>query len=1009
MASYIQGLTDTLPSITPFQPDFGMVQKALSTLQSRYEQGFASVKNAYNQVLNAPISNAENRAAREQFVKEADKQLQSLASVDLSRDENRIAAENVFAPFWQDDEILFDAAETKRQQGEWDRMMSFANSKDDKVREQFNPIMMEYLSGSQEQLKNAHRGDGSMLNVDRRYFTPWKDTQKYLDEAAEKEKLEIKWTEACDGYLVETVNGKRSERNFQVWARSKMGPQFEHQFRIESTVGKERAYKGIRQRFGDLPEEQVRGAIADEMVSEYINNAKSQKNMITGNISKTDTSIRELKEWAKTNNLTQAQVIRLNQLENELEALNKMNAETDQNITAYQQPNSGQVLAIREKLMSNPDTYFYNMIRDRTLNNWGVGRAEKESRTIKRDETWDRIYQEAHADYRTQLAQQTEMMKANMKDIDGDGKIEGKYEMIRDAYGNTVGYQLKSPTSSQQEDKGHYQGPLTSQIEQRKDVDIFNTVQQQKYQTGYESKLSGIEDILIATQGIPGIANYTETRDYLEKMRAWMRDPTKAPAGGTFDKVWDYLKEKGYIPKSNEGIGPWAALLGLERYATDEIDRMAKDHTLTPELAVKVTDALNAGEDAKQEYDRNQNAMQAMMKSLLINDKKGEYKKIVDDHYNILNEEQFISKNHENNLTVTALDGSPVNLKTSDVVRLRESGAIKDVNIKTDRHVAGHDAWNETTMTFTMGGKRYALNNANTDHGASDGSFIYAYAGGYGKELKGIHEKLKVNSTPQMEEFRSQTGRFGHVINFPNISDKLETSDLLAGEILNPTNNTGLPINLSGDKDKIAGMINWLSSNYRNVVGGVDYHTLTSNGKRSILLKLDASKITKEMREKTPSPDTLDEMVANGVEFELSNVASGEAINKLPKPTEFLSYAKIYRGETVTANPLLKKLGYDYSITRNSTGTEAIVTLTQTVRDPKTGELTQLPPRTKTIPLTGDYAKLPQEIVGLLRLGFLQQLQSDKKVLDDFKKNASNTTISLEEYEKRRQAARASQ
>lgn len=1011
MATYLQGVTDTLPAITPFQPDFGLVQKALSNLQSRYEQGFASVKNAYSQVLNAPLTNDENREARKQFIIDAQKQLQSLSTVDLSKDENRIAAENVFAPFWQDDEILFDAAETRRQQGENDKMMSFANSKDDKIREQFNPVMIEYLGGSQEQLRKARRGDGSLFKVERRYFTPWKDVQKYLDEEAEKEKLEVKWTEACDGYLVESINGKRSEKNFQVWARSKMGPQFDHQFNIEATVSQDRAYKRVKQQYGDLPEDQIRNLIADEVVSQYVENAKTQKNTIADNISKTQTSINAIKDWAKSNGLTPAQEIRLNQLENELTDLNKMNSETDQNLAAYQQPTSEQVRAIREKMISNPTSYFYNMTRDRTLNNWGVGRAEKESRTIKKDETWDRIYQEAHADYRTQLAQQTEMMKANMKDIDGDGKIEGKYETITDSNGNTIGFQLRGSGSgssgSVTDDKGHYQGPLTTQIEQRRPVDIFNAVQQQKYQTGFESKLTGIEGVLIATNGIPAIANYTETRDYIEKMREWMKNPTRVPSGGTFDKIWGYMKDKGYIPK-NTDVGPWMALAGLERYATDEIGRMASNHTLTPELAVKVTDALTAGEDAKQEYDRNQSAMQAMMKTLLADGKNKEYRKIVDDKYNILNEEQFVRKNYEQNLTVVAEDGTPLHLKTSDVIKLRESGAIKDVHSRTERHVAGQDKWDESLMNFTLNGKRYYLSNNNTANGASDGSFMYAYIGGYGNELNSIHDQLKTNSTPLMEEYRSQTGRFGHVINFANISDKVETADLLAGEVLNPTNRKGLPTNIGGDKDDVDAMVGWLSNNYRNVVGAVDYNTLTTNGKRSLVLKLDASKITKEMRSNVPSPEVLDQMLANGVEFELSNVASGEAINKLPKPSEFMSYAKLYHGDTVTASPLLKSLGYDYNITRNSTGTEAIVNLVQTVRDPKTGELIQQPPRTKIIPLVGDYAKLPEEIIGLLRTGFLQQMQSDQNVLNNLKKNGS-TTISLEEYEKRRQAARIGQ
>lgn len=53
MATYIKGLTDVIPQIPPFQPDFNLIQKTLATRQNRYDQGFAVLNNTYSQVLSA--------------------------------------------------------------------------------------------------------------------------------------------------------------------------------------------------------------------------------------------------------------------------------------------------------------------------------------------------------------------------------------------------------------------------------------------------------------------------------------------------------------------------------------------------------------------------------------------------------------------------------------------------------------------------------------------------------------------------------------------------------------------------------------------------------------------------------------------------------------------------------------------------------------------------------------------------------------------------------------------
>lgn len=208
MATFLPGVTDTVPNIQPFSPDFGMLQKVLSVKQSRYDQGYAQLQGMYSQ-LSKTLSNSENSEQRDMYLKQADQKLQKLTTMDLSHPDNVAMAEKVFDPILQDDEIIHDMSITANTYGELRKASSFRDSKDEKVRAQYWSVGEEYSKISLEELSRAKRGDGSIQKVQTRRYVPFVDPIEHLNLEAERVKLGTVESTAQNGYVTVVTNGKR--------------------------------------------------------------------------------------------------------------------------------------------------------------------------------------------------------------------------------------------------------------------------------------------------------------------------------------------------------------------------------------------------------------------------------------------------------------------------------------------------------------------------------------------------------------------------------------------------------------------------------------------------------------------------------------------------------------------------------------------------------------------------------------------------------------------------------
>jgi len=116
MATYIQGLTDYIPQIQPFQPDYNFLSNVLQTRQSKYDANYNQLSSVYTSLLNSPMSRPDDIKRKDEFFKNIDQNIKKVSGMDLSLQQNVDVAMKVFQPFYDDKSLVNDMVKTKQGQ-----------------------------------------------------------------------------------------------------------------------------------------------------------------------------------------------------------------------------------------------------------------------------------------------------------------------------------------------------------------------------------------------------------------------------------------------------------------------------------------------------------------------------------------------------------------------------------------------------------------------------------------------------------------------------------------------------------------------------------------------------------------------------------------------------------------------------------------------------------------------------------------------------------------------------
>lgn len=374
--------SDILAPLPLYTPDFGMMNSMLQRRSSMFEQGLSQVKSSDSLIRNAALSVSDNQVVRDNYIKQAETQLQKLQGADFSQMQNVEAAQQVYAPFWQDQDLLMDYSKTSSINAERTRAESMAQSSDPKVREQYWKTGADYVALSANELSMAKRGDGSIGKVKVNKYVPYFDVMSELKKRAKDQGLQIE-TDSQEGpnkaYKITRINGDSAVPLFKEWAANELSdmPQADDVFRVQGVVD----YRSQVQQYQAQGYEE--GAAKKMVADSYMARQKSYfterqtdlTEQITEMTKKLDAMDVEFKAKQAKGELTAEELGQRKALAGQLEGYKKGTASLQENIDKYSKSDAKEYQDEYNSMLNGGEDFFRRFHKNSMIQNFARNQA----------------------------------------------------------------------------------------------------------------------------------------------------------------------------------------------------------------------------------------------------------------------------------------------------------------------------------------------------------------------------------------------------------------------------------------------------------------------------------------------------------------------------------------------------------------------------------------------------------------------------------------------------------
>ena len=237
MATYLQGVTDYIPQFQPFQPDLNFYGNIMQTKQTQYDNNWKALNDMYGKYYYADLTRQSNVTNRDQYIKNAEFNLQRVSQMDLSLEQNANQALQVFKPFYEDKNLIKDMVWTKNFNSEMSRAEALKGSSDPERNKQYwstGVAAMQYLK---EEFKNVDDAKASSFgNV---AYTPFVDVQeKAMDIAKDFGDIESANFSKDGRWIIKSRNGQQLEEPLTKLFESRLGndPAVQEMYKTQAYV-----------------------------------------------------------------------------------------------------------------------------------------------------------------------------------------------------------------------------------------------------------------------------------------------------------------------------------------------------------------------------------------------------------------------------------------------------------------------------------------------------------------------------------------------------------------------------------------------------------------------------------------------------------------------------------------------------------------------------------------------------------------------------------------------------
>lgn len=266
MATYIQGLTDYIPKAEPYKPNFDFLNTVLSTKQSRYDSSLNQLSGAYGSIVYADLTRDDNRQARDNFLKNSEKAIQQITSLDLSDPANVQLAQTVFQPFVDDRKIQYDVMLTKGVKKGFELSDMFRNSLDSERNSKWSPVSEQALRYKQMEFKNASQEKAYRMSIPK--YVPNVNIMEKARELVGDDFKNIKVEKTIGGYDVTVTGGENAKPVISQYLSMALGND-----PSVKAYADEEAYVSAMNSITKLADEKFSGNIEQASAEYYITNS----------------------------------------------------------------------------------------------------------------------------------------------------------------------------------------------------------------------------------------------------------------------------------------------------------------------------------------------------------------------------------------------------------------------------------------------------------------------------------------------------------------------------------------------------------------------------------------------------------------------------------------------------------------------------------------------------------------------------------------------------------------
>jgi hypothetical protein len=201
-----------------YTPDFTFLRYVLDKKTALYQQGLKSASSSYNN-LKKELTDPVNSQKRDEYLKDAQGQLQKIASSDLSIQQNVNLANSIFDPIATDKAFLYDAYHTQRIKTELNKEEAWKNSEDSDERKKYNSEIAEWVNRDLDSLRNG-KGDANNYKVQGRTAQAFVDAQDILTDAVKVQGFKMKVDELGAPYITTVEGGPQFAPNYETFANN---------------------------------------------------------------------------------------------------------------------------------------------------------------------------------------------------------------------------------------------------------------------------------------------------------------------------------------------------------------------------------------------------------------------------------------------------------------------------------------------------------------------------------------------------------------------------------------------------------------------------------------------------------------------------------------------------------------------------------------------------------------------------------------------------------------------